>query len=463
MRRIALVLLCLFLVRTSSAQQLTDLMRMAQSPNELYRGMALGGGMTFFDGKPFFLVHIAPQVQFGNWGVGLDGNIRISPEGKLRSEDFDETYDYLRWLNYVSYGVRGSDLYARVGGLDHATIGNGVIVSDYSNNTSYDERKVGLTGRVNFGGVGIEGLTSDLFRKGLIGLRPFVRPFAFTPLKDVWLLKDVEIGTTGVFDFDTNATRLIPNREPYVTHMRSLVDSTVDSVIVHSDSIRYSTPFTTFGLDVSTMLWRDTNMEGRAYVDYVNFQHFNDGVIFGLRTSFRLGKSILLDLRGERSLFRNQFLPNYYNTFYERDRYDDQARPQDYITKLTLLSDSTGGNGNGSRVGGFLSLARSFQLQASYLHLDNLPGKDWMEITAAFPDLGSQLFASATYTRKNIIGLNDAFALDERSLLYARASMKVYNWLILSVISRWTFSKDETGHVQTASMFEPKADVVFSF
>jgi hypothetical protein len=442
------------------AQSLGDLARLADSPLEKYRGVALGAGMTWVDGKPYYLAHIAPQLQIDQWGFGIDGNIRVGTDGTLRHEDFDEAYDYLRWINYVSYGQPREDFYARLGGLKHASIGHGVIVTDYSNNSSYDDRKIGLSARADLGPFGGEILTSDLFRRGLIALRPFAKPFRWTPLHTVPILKDIEIGATGVFDFDTNATRLIPNHLPYAQHFKSLTDSTVDSVVIYGDSARLAVPFTTMGVDLSTLLWQTEKAEGMVYGDYVNFQHFNDGVIVGLRTSFLFGDDLFLDLRGERSLFKNHFLPNYYNGFYERDRFDDEARPQDYITKATLLADSTGGNGNGFRGGAFVRIGSMLEIQGSYSHLDNLAGKDWIEIITAIPNLMQDLFIDASYSRKNITGVVDVFDLDERSLMTARASYRVLDWVIASAISRWTFTKDETGHVKTQSMFEPKVDVV---
>ena len=442
------------------AQSLTDLARLTDSPLEKYRGVGLGAGMTWIDGKPYYLFHVAPQLQFGKWGFGLDGNIRLGTDGKLRHEDFNETYDYIRWINYVSYGERQDDVYARIGGLMHASVGHGVIVSDYSNNSSYDERKIGLSARLDLGPFGGEVLTSDLFQRGLIALRPFIKPFKLTPLSDVPILKDIEIGATGVFDFDTNATRIIPNHLPYAEHLKSLTDSTVDSIVIYGDSVRFATPFSTYGADISAILWKGEKAEGKVYGDYVNFQHFNDGAVIGLRTSFMLSDDLFLDLRGERSLFKNHFLPNYYNGFYERDRFDDEARPQDYITKMTLLADSSGGNGNGFRAGAFVRYGSVFEVQGSYSHLDNLEGKDWVEIIGTIPQLMQDLFLDASYSRKNINGVADIFALDERSLMTTRASYKVLDWLIASAINRWTFSKDATGHVKTQSMFEPKVDVV---
>jgi hypothetical protein len=128
---------------------------------------------------------------------------------------------------------------------------------------------------------------------------------------------------------------------------------------------------------------------------------------------------------------------------------------------MTLLSDSSGGNGNGFRAGAFVRYGTMFEIQSSYSHLDNLPGKDWIEIIGAIPQLMTDLFIDATYARKNITDVGDIFAIDERSLMTARASYRVLDWVIASAISRWTFSKDDQGHVKSQYMIEPKVDVIF--
>ncbi len=463
MRPLLIASFCLLVFASeSNAQSLSDLMHLPQSPSDAYRGLALGGGTTIVDGRPYFLVHAAPQFTLGPWGFGFDGNIRISPQGQLRKEDWTGWYSYLRWLNYVSFNHPHDDFYFRVGGLEHATIGNGTIVSDYWNNSSYDDRRIGAAARLDVGPFGAEGLTSDLFQRNLVALRPFVRPFQVVPiLANIWFLSHIEIGVTGAFDFDTNATKLIPNHEPYVTHYDN-ADSTVDSVVIHRDSATIPSPLTTLGADISMMLWQTGKTEGHLYADYVRFQKFNDGVIIGARTAFNIADSVFLDLRAERSLFRNQFLPNYYNSFYERDRFDNQAAPQDYITKVTLLADSAGGNGNGFRAGAFLNYFNEFAFQGSYSHLDNLRGQDYMDLEVALPQLPLGMFLRLHYARKNINGVTDLFALDDRSLMYGELSYRPWNWLILTAIERWTFFVDDAGNLHTESIFEPRADVVIS-
>lgn len=454
----ALLLLVLLLPSLASGQRLADFMKYKDDPSLAYNGIAAGFGTTIIDGTPYVLFHIAPQFEYGKFGIGFDGNIRIGTDGKFRKKDWDESYDVLRWINYLSFGKPHDSLYARIGGIDRASVGNGTIVNSYSNNSSYDDRRVGLHGALRLGPIGFEGLTSDIARKGLIVGRPFIHPFQFIPvIHKLPVLGNIQVGVTGSFDFDSNATKIIPNRTPYVE--RIPIDSTRDSVVVRS-WLRSATPFTIVGGDLTLPLIENENTDIRVYGDYVKIVDFNDGFIFGARTMFKFSES-LLDLRLERSLFKNGFLPNYYNRFYERDRYDTQADTNDYITKATLLDDSTSGDGNGFKFGGFMSLDQVVQGTFTFMHLDNLEGRDWMDVYLNFPEAWYGFTGSISYSRKNIRSVEDAFGIDKRSLVQARVSVPIFAGLYGSVIARYSFDRDEHGQLLTQSMYEPKVDFIF--
>ncbi|MBI3579984.1 MAG: hypothetical protein HY089_11315, partial [Ignavibacteriales bacterium] len=90
--------------------------------------MTTSVGLTVVDGKPYYLFNLTPELSFGNLGIGLDLNIRVGEDGKIRKEDFNEVYDYLRILRYVRWGHKKDPLYARAGALDYARLGHGSIM-----------------------------------------------------------------------------------------------------------------------------------------------------------------------------------------------------------------------------------------------------------------------------------------------------------------------------------------------
>jgi hypothetical protein len=458
-RLLALLLVLMLMPAVSRGQNLGDLMKWADDPSQVYNGVAAGMGTTIIDGEPYLLFHVAPQFKVKNFGFGFDGNFRFGEGFKLRKKDWDETYDYLRWINFISYNEPYDSLYARIGGLHHQSIGNGTIVSGYSNNSSYDDRRIGLATALRVGPLGFEGLTSDIARRGLIVGRPFIHPFQFIPvLHKLDVLSEIQIGVTGSFDFDTNALRVIPNRPPFVERIR--IDSTRDSIVIVRPERVIGAPLKIYGVDLTLPIYVAQNTDFRAYGDYVKIGGFNDGFIFGAHAMWKISES-LFDLRLERSLFKNGFLPNYYNTFYERDRFDDQADTADYITKLTVLDDSISGNGNGFRFGGFVSLDQLFQASLTYSHLDNVEGLDWLDLYVNLPEMWYGFTGSISFARKNIRGVADVFGIDDRSLLQMRFTLPLFKYFYGSVITRHTFDRNEQGRLTTQTMVEPKIDFVF--
>ncbi|MEI8134699.1 MAG: hypothetical protein WCH46_06420 [bacterium] len=457
----ALAFFCLS--RVGFSQTLGDQAKPTPDPNGKYNGIGGGLGASIFKGKPYLLLNAASQ--FEAWqtaAIAIDGYVRIGSDGKLRKEDFDDWYDALRWINYIRVGHPGEDLYARIGGLSNVTLGHGTIVDNYSNNSSYDDRKVGLIGRLDMGLFGGEAFTSDvLLNKGLIAGRGFVRPFQIIPiLGKNWFFKNVDIGATASYDFDPQAVRIIPNHAPYVLHI-SDSSGIRDSVI--KDSATISSPLTIYGVDATILGWQSQNVEGRVYGDFVDIVNFNHGFVFGARSSFLIDSTTFIDLRIERYLFKNHFLPNYYNSFYERDRFNDDVDTVSYITKATRLADTASGYGNGFKFGSFFNFSDRVQLGITYAHLDNLPYADLLQIGLTFPHIWWKFYGAIDYQRRNINGPKDYFGFDQNTLASAKLSAQPFKFIILNLVARWTFTRDANNHVSTQSMIEPKVVFIARF
>ena len=143
-------------------------------------GLLMGGvGVTTIDDKTFFSINFRPELAFGKIGIGLNVNLLYNTgSGELRHEDWDEGYDYFRIIRYLRWGHKWDPVYARVGTLDAARLGHGFIVNYYTNEASYDNRKIGLAFDLDFGRFGFETITSNLGRAELIAGRGYYRPLA---------------------------------------------------------------------------------------------------------------------------------------------------------------------------------------------------------------------------------------------------------------------------------------------
>ncbi len=468
MKKYFLLIFILSFFRLSFAQSIGDRAVPSSDPSQKYNGVGGGLGASIFQGKPFLL--LTAGTQFEAWqtlGVGIDGYIRIGSDGKLRKEDFDDWYDALRWISYIRIGHPGEDLYARIGGLNNITLGHGTIVDNYSNNSSYDDRRIGLIGRIDMGFLGGEAFTSDvLVNNGILAGRGFIRPFQITPvLGSTWFFKNIEFGATASYDFNPDAVRIVPNRAPFVADTTIISDEgdTTHSRVIRSDSAPVSSPLTVYGVDASVMVWKSENLEGRIYGDYVKIIGFNEGFVFGARSSFIIDSSTLVDLRLERYLFKNHFLPNYYNSFYERERFNNDINTLSYITKATRLADTSSGEGNGFKFGGFFNFSDKVQVGITYAHLDNRRYSDLMQISLTFPHLWWRFFGAINYIRSNIESPKDYFGFDQNTLASARLSFQPFRFLTLNLLARWTFTRDANDHVSTQYIIEPKAVFVARF
>ncbi len=176
------------------------------------------------DGNPVAISYqtlsLNPDVSFGKFGIGLaltlhyrflapqennDSNIAIREEDWIPSGDTSFMELYLPKFRYIRYGLKGEDLYVKLGSIDDGTLGNGFIMGNYANTLFLpDERVFGMSfdldGRLfNFPYLGIETFAGNLAHFDVIGVRVFGRPLIWL---DVPIIKNLELGTTIAGDVD---------------------------------------------------------------------------------------------------------------------------------------------------------------------------------------------------------------------------------------------------------------------
>lgn len=187
-------------------------------------GLDLGIGANTFnemiDGElsqvTYQSVSLSPDFSIGKFGIGLDITINFrftggqnNDEFRIREEDWvpDDFADfldiYLPKFKYIRWDQKGAPLYIKLGQLEGATLGNGFIVSGYSNTLFLPDRPIfGLTfdldGRLfKFPYVGIETFVGNLADFDVMGGRLFVRPLAWL---DVPIIKNLQFGGTVAYD-----------------------------------------------------------------------------------------------------------------------------------------------------------------------------------------------------------------------------------------------------------------------
>jgi hypothetical protein len=148
-------------------------------------GMTGSFGTVLIGGNSYTEVRLLPEIAFGKVGVGLDVDLLIDPDGRIRKEDWDQFSDYLAKIYYVRYGQRGDPFFARIGGFPSYTLGHGLVMSDYTNMLRYPQyRQIGLQIGLNspFRNLGFEVFTSNLAQNDIIAARIQATPFDQTQI-----------------------------------------------------------------------------------------------------------------------------------------------------------------------------------------------------------------------------------------------------------------------------------------
>ncbi|MEX0602251.1 MAG: hypothetical protein WD295_02850, partial [Bacteroidota bacterium] len=406
----------------------------------------IGGGLgaTFIDGELFYLINIAPEFAFGKIGVGLDVNLRFNKEGKIRSEDFDDAYDYLRLIRYIRYGLKKEPVYVRLGLLDYSRLGHGFIMYNYRNSASYDDRKIGIEFDLDFEKFGFETVYSDVGGAGIFGLRGYVRPLKYTSVANVPVIGGLEVGTTLAADFNANANKTWGDFAGTVSAARD-----GGSLMI-------------YGFDLGLPLLSLAALNSTLYFDYAQIVDFGNGAAAGIDLNFTGMGIVAFGARYERRWIGDQFIPSYFDPLYERDRYE-LFGIANFISKAEMLKYARKTEGYYGELS--MNVLGTFTIIGAYYSPVGIRNAGNMHFELDAGDALPSILLSAGYDKRNV---GQVFVLDANSILYAQIGYKITPWLFLSTLYQWTFveEKDPNGNVigfKTQRRIEPKLGFAFSF
>jgi hypothetical protein len=396
-------------------------------------GSFIGGlGMTAIDDQTYFTINLRPEIAIGKFGLGLNVNLLYNTKnGAIRSQDWNESYDWLRLIRYARYGLKRDNFYTRVGTLDAARLGHGFIMNYYTNEADYDNRKIGLEFDMDFGMAGFETVTSNLGRFEIFGTRAYARPLR--PYIDIPLVKDLTFGATYVTDIDPDSRR-----------------STHDGIYA-------------IGLDVELPLIRIPMLNTFAYFDWAKIDTFGSGVGFGIEANLRIIAGVAeVSAKLERRLLGKEFIPTYFNAFYEIQRYEPLGNGMIFRKEqsLSLIQEETKG------VFGELAghILHTIRLVGEFQRLDQTKNSGILHLAADSGDKIPVLALQATYDKFGIETLNDAFTLDNRSIAIIGIGYKVKPYLMIFMDYIHTFQFDETKNKYKAQKrFSPRVAFVYNF
>jgi hypothetical protein len=157
-------------------------------------------GSITIDGETYAKTVIQPEFTIGDLSMGLylpiiyqdnlfDPDSWYKPAGnsewsfgtdktELGDIVFDIMSDLFLKIRYIQWGDNGDDFYLKFGNLDNMTIGHGILMYNFANNTEFPAiRKVGINTGINFDYLGLEAVLDDAADPTIFGGRFVYIPF----------------------------------------------------------------------------------------------------------------------------------------------------------------------------------------------------------------------------------------------------------------------------------------------
>lgn len=393
-------------------------------------GLFMGGvGLAFIGGDTYYAVNLRTEMAFGQFGLGIDLPLHFNTDnGELRHEDWDTTYDYFRIIRYLRYGrKRRTPVYARLGTLDGARLGHGFIMNYYTNEANYDARKIGTEFDLKFDRWGLETVVSNYDRVEILGGRAYVLPLK--GFNNLLLFNRLTFGATFVTDRDPDET-----------------SATDDAVTI-------------YGLDVELPLLYSGPFFSSIYADYAKIHNYGSGVAIGIEAGlWKLGGLISLQAKLERRFLGKEFLPTYFNPFYEVEK----ARVVNSITvtkqNLLLQRISREQGYYGELFGDVIKIVK---LLGTFERIDGAPNSGRLHLAALLSNAIPRISARGIYDKNGVEDFWDAFTVNDRSILRAGVGYQINPYLYFFTDYVWTFhTNEQTGELESQRRVEPQISFV---
>ncbi|GAB1468515.1 hypothetical protein MASR2M64_12470 [Candidatus Cloacimonadota bacterium] len=346
-------------------------------PEGTEMGMSGAVGTVMIKDELYSQIRLCPQINMGKFGFGLDVDLLIDGEGKIRKEDWDTWQDYVDKIYFISWGRRKDPFYFKAGSIPDYTLGHGLIFNHYSNMLCYPAVKnVGAYVGINtpISGLGFEAFTHNIHENDILAGRAYINPLA---LLEIPLLEKLKIGVNmgidrnqyGRFedkdgdnipdvydkfpndanswldsdndgipdgiDLDLNGNGMIddPTINPYVEQQFPGIATNYpgypfDTTVV-PDSVQAYTQtdaIMIYGLDYQIPLIDTDLLYFDNYGEIAKIDGYGTGVIF---PGFS-GKFLIFDAKLEFRNFGDQFLPAYFDRLYNNQRSNVQ-----YLERLS--------------------------------------------------------------------------------------------------------------------------------
>ena len=290
-------------------------------------------------------------------------------DGDYLAAGGDFARDLALKIKYFEYGTQLVDpFFVKVGNLNDLTLGHGLIMRNYANDTEFPSvRRVGFNLGIDAGGGGFETIINDLAEPEIFGLRGFVRPIPNFKLA---------LGLSAVADINPAGglatTEFEKSGDPWLIGTGldldlPLLTSGLLSLRLFADgavTVPYITESEKSGIDT-----------GLHYeLVYDNGSIRNWGAAGGV-----MGNILFIDFRLEYRYFTGIFRPSFFDSTYDRMRGQYALEYAKYVKDSTLISNAPTVMGVYGE-GGFDIMKEKLKLTLGYM-MPWAPGESFSEVS----------------------------------------------------------------------------------
>jgi hypothetical protein len=262
----------------------------------------------------------------------------------------------------------------------------------------------------------------------------FVKPLSFFK-PDNLFARTLSFGVTGAIDRDAPA---------------ALIYSPTDGTRQLTSDYRLAAttaPVGVIGFDAEAKIIKTQSVDIKPYVDYSMLWGGDGGLTVGALGRFNLGTDTVHAFRVviEGRYLGNRYAPNYFDTFYEIDRYQYQGTGRNtfgqvlYDTKRAAVLEK----GLGTRAGFYAEASYGIQgkvgLTVALEAAANSPTNFVAHLEIPWFDF-LQIFGS--YYKRGLTSFNDFGTVDQNTIIFAGARLKLLPFLFINGRVYKTFRLD---------------------
>jgi len=379
--------------------------------------------LRFFDNR--LAIGLGVPLRLELVTLGGSSVIEAGNLGRIRREDYDQPGEYARILKYLTFGTKEDNVYVNVGQRYASSVGHGTLVRRYAPNIDVNHARVSAQLDAYNDYAGVELLTNDVVDWNLLAGLAFIKPLSFFSQDP--MARSVSMGLSVVTD---RTAPLALTTDP-VTGVRKVDGSG------HLDATRRAA--TLVGLDAEVKVLKTKHADIKPYVDYSLLAGGEGGLTVGVLGRFNLGEKTVHAFRlvAEGRALGARYLPSYFDTFYEVERYmARQVQPSrwavsnEYQTKQQWVLSGDLGNRLGYYVEASYGVRRNVGITVALegtntspeknlvAHLE-LPTLDWL-----------QFFGS--YYKRGFSQWSEVTQVDSKSIFFAGARLRALPVLFIN-------------------------------